>query len=291
MAEIESSIQAKTAPDIFVIGAMRAGTTLFYDLLKDIPGISVARMKETDAYLTDEQAQSAPELNTKQYGAPSDIWVDISPNYTKRQYFPGVPERIRQANPDARFIFFARDPLKRAISGYTHAALVQGEPVDPERFFEEKAGKASIQGSSYAWQIQPYLDVFPRDRFLFIEFEKFCKSPAVYAEIISQHIGSPQRLPLPESLDRKANAAEDLGALPGWFGKFRNSPLGVWLRQNAQRGTIDRAKRILTFGRRNREAPELPQSVKDRLVSMLIEDTRQFRKLSGIEGESWSIPV
>jgi len=86
---------------------MRAGTTQFYDLLKDIPGISVDTHGKKQMPISLIHSRKTPlHFNAKQYGAPSNIWIDISPNYTKRQYFPGVPERIQQANPDARFIFF-----------------------------------------------------------------------------------------------------------------------------------------------------------------------------------------
>jgi len=186
--------------------------------------------------------------------------------------------------------FFARDPVKRAISSYNHAALVQGETVNPEKFFEEKAGKASLLVSRYTWQLEPYLDIFPRDRFLFIEFEKFCKTPATYADIIGQHIGYPGRLPLPESLDNKSNSSQELGGRPGWLGQLRKTSLGRWLRKNTHREVIDWVKPIIYAQRRVREAPELPDTIQEQLISMLSEDTQQFRKLSGIKGETWSIP-
>ncbi len=286
VANTENSAE-KSAPDVFVIGAMRVGTTLFYNLMRTQDGISVARMKETDAYLNDKRAAEADSLNKKQYADPQSIWIDISPNYSKRHAFPGVAKRIHAANPDARFIYLVRDPIKRAESHFQHITLESTKPDDQS--LSEEALDDVVNTSRYHWQMKPYLDLFPIDRFLFIDFEDFVKEPTAYTDIIGIHIEAPETFSLPETLDKPSNTIDQIGRLPSWWAPLRRSSLGTKIRQRLPRNAMNIIKKVVKSKSDIETLPTLSQDIKDRLVEEGRKEIPKFQKLTGLDLSNWHI--
>ena len=97
---------------------MKCGTSSLHQCLDDHPGICMPRIKETDFFKTNENYQAGMEQYLG-YFSGDGIRGEISPNYSKCHLFPGVPERIHQALPDARLLYIVRDPLERIIFSTT----------------------------------------------------------------------------------------------------------------------------------------------------------------------------
>lgn len=280
----------KLAPDVFVLGAMRVGTTLLYDLLREQDGIRVAEMKETDAYLTDAKAAQAATLNQKQYGSADALWVDISPNYSKEHAFPGVAERIMQANPDARFIYMVRNPYKRAES-HLHHVMLNASNVDRSLdTIRQSTLDDVIETSCYYRQMVPYLELFPMDRFLFINFEDFVANPAAYSDRIKDHIGAPASFKLPASLDKPSNTIKQLGAMPAWWPALRDSKFGHALRQRMPRSAQNFIKKSVGSTGKATELPPLPQEVLKQLAHEVAIDIPKFKDLTGLDVSHWIEP-
>lgn len=267
---------------------MRVGTTLLYDLMRTQDGICVARMKETDAYLDDSSAARADALNQKQYADPQSIWIDISPNYTKRHAFPGVADRIKAANPDARFIYLVRNPIKRAQSHFQHVMLESVRSADET--LSDEALDDVVNTSRYYWQMKPYLDAFPIDRFLFINFEDFVKQPDAYTDAIRDHIGASDSFTLPESLDKPSNTIGQIGQMPSWWAPLRRSSFGTQIRQRLPRTALNALKKAAKSNSEIQELPTLSQETTERLVQASHIDIPQFQELTGLDLSKWEIP-
>lgn len=266
---------------------MRVGTTLFYNLMRTQDGISVARMKETDAYLNDKRAAEADSLNKKQYADPQSIWIDISPNYTKRHAFPGVAKRIHTANPDARFIYLVRHPIKRAESHFQHVTLESTKPVDLSLC--EEALDDVVNTSRYHWQMKPYLELFPIDRFLFIDFEDFIINPTAYTDAIAKHIAAPETFSLPETIDKPSNTIAQIGQLPTWWAPLRRSSIGTKIRQYLPRSAMNIIKKIVKSKSDALTLPTLSHDIKARLIQEGRKDIPKFQKLTGLDLSKWQI--
>jgi hypothetical protein len=95
-------------PDVFVIGATKAGTSTFWKVASEHPEIAATRSKEVNYFIMD---YSIDQLEIK---------MDVSPAYSRRHPFPGVAKRIYEANRSAKIIYLVRNPIKRIISHIHH---------------------------------------------------------------------------------------------------------------------------------------------------------------------------
>lgn len=182
--------------NVFLIGAQKAGTTYISSLCNQHPDVCVSEPKEPHFFTRNfvngfdyyRQCFSDPE---------SKIRIDASTTYSflrpKRDLdvkdAPGlldpVPQRIFEACPEARFIYILRDPVERAASavrhglrnggaGYKEVSL--GECLDRNPMFE--------LASRYSDQLERYLEYFPLESFLFINFSEIKREPLEITERI-----------------------------------------------------------------------------------------------------------
>jgi len=129
---------AERWPNLFVIGAMRAGTTSLYQVLRSHPEIYMAPVKEPNFFADpkyksrtaaaidtpDETDGSAHRTVVEDESAYLNLFRDArnaryrgeaSPSYLPS---PGCAQRIRRMCEKAMFIVVLRDPIARAISHY-----------------------------------------------------------------------------------------------------------------------------------------------------------------------------
>ncbi|MDT4917318.1 MAG: hypothetical protein QOH89_2018 [Pseudonocardiales bacterium] len=136
------------APDFFIIGAPKTGTTALHDALAGHPQLYASPVKEPKFFLTDGRPDRSG------HRGPGDAhsvreWVWQPERY--RKLFAGAPAgalrfestpfylwdkqshaRIARAAPDAKLIAIIRDPIDRAFSNWTH---LRADGLEPERDF------------------------------------------------------------------------------------------------------------------------------------------------------------
>lgn len=96
---------------------------------------------------------------------------EASPGYSQHPWRPGVPERIHELVPEAKFIYLVGDPVKRVISHYKQAVTEQGEErsISTALSDVEEPEQPFVCPGRYALQVERYLAVFPRERMLVID--------------------------------------------------------------------------------------------------------------------------
>ncbi len=179
--------ESKWPPKAYVIGAQKAGTTTLATWLGSHPHVSLSQPKETDFFTGrwDRGWDWYASCFKERHGA---VLIDASPSYSMAPlpgaFPPGeqepslmqdVPRRIFASRPDAKFIYLLRDPIDRAYSAYWHARR-SGYERKP---LAEAATACSlyIRASSYSHQIGHYLEFFPIERFLFLDFRQLRRDP------------------------------------------------------------------------------------------------------------------
>jgi RNase P protein component len=168
-------------PDVFVIGAMKSGTTTLYNSVLRHSAISLTNMKEVNYFLKDLPLVKLNELYKVQFSKPELLKIDVSPNYAKRHLYPDVARKIHQANPKAKIIFIVRDPYHRLLSHLHHNLL-------RDRFKEENlenevlTNRDYILTSSYGYQLEEYFKLFGEKNVLVLVFENLRKSPQHFVE-------------------------------------------------------------------------------------------------------------
>ncbi len=176
-------------PNLFVIGAMKSGTTYLNKLLDKHPAIFMCSPEEPSYFVDpsllrkiwpkawDLKLWRDEENYLRLFQSSGDAVVlgEASTNYTKLPLVDGVAERIHQFNPEARFIYLMRDPVQRTISHYWHMVRYHTE----RRPMMEAicAEPHYLDVSHYAMQLLPYYDLFGSDRIAILTFEQLTGAP------------------------------------------------------------------------------------------------------------------
>jgi len=181
-------------PDLFLVGAAKAGTTSLYSELARHPAIYMAPMKEPHFF---SQIEPAPRreaffphvTDEEEYlalfrgAANEEVLGEASTSYLWDTH---AAERIKRVVPEARILIMLRDPVDRAYSQYWNDVRegIEKQPFLDALITEQRSGPGGWGVSSlyidcgrYANQVARYLDRFgARVHVLF--FEDFIRDPA-----------------------------------------------------------------------------------------------------------------
>ena len=284
---LPDSAHSRALPDFAVIGAMRAGTTFLHDLLARQKAICLPEMKETDYFIAEKNLDRGSDWYQARFGAAERITGDISPNYSKRDVFDGVAERLHTANPEARLIYIVRDPVARALSHYRHSLIMGQDMPAPEQFLASEKGAHILATSRYAWQLAPWLERFSVDQFLIVDFDELTCQTEQVLHLVCQFIGVDQASAA--QLSTAANRTEDISALPDWFRRLRETGVGDRLRAHLPRAVTQTAKKFLARGGSAPDMPGFSDEIRAAIADALKEDIATFRTLTGKSFANWQI--
>jgi hypothetical protein len=173
--------------DFIVAGAQKSGTTALNYYLKRHPRIALPVKKELHFFDNDElfaggnvSYQSLHEMFPP--ARPGSIAGENTPVYV--YWRPALP-RIRNYNPEMKFIVILRNPIERAFSQWNMQRSRGNEPFDfleavkaePRRIADaapKQLRKFSyLDRGRYAEQLERAFRLFPRERFLVLKYETF----------------------------------------------------------------------------------------------------------------------
>ena len=172
-------------PEVYLIGAQKAGTTTLAYLLSQHHQICIAKNKEPH-YFTVNSSKDLAWYQEQFLNYENRICIDASTTYSfaplsvknsryNYQQFQNVPHRIYSLNPHAKFIYLLRDPVERTCSGYWHTFNTGrerrsfGEAIRNDYFY--------LDVSNYYGQLALWLEYFPLESFLFLLFEDMKSNP------------------------------------------------------------------------------------------------------------------
>lgn len=271
-------MSAPILPDFIIIGAMKAGTTTLYEYLSRHPQVGMSREKETDYFVAGRGWERGLAWYQAQFSPGRQVYGEASPNYTKYQAFPGVPDRVAALIPQCKLIFIARDPVARAQSQYRHAVLSGEVLPPPDRLIGSHHVQHLIDTSSYAAQIDPWLARFPRQNFLFLQFEDLITDPLPVLTEVAGFLGITDAWPAPGAI--AANSSDSLARLPPWLFALRKMRLAGWIKQVLSADTRTRLKGMVQ-GKTPRTAPDLPPDVLAYIKAEVAADAARFRAMTG----------
>lgn len=188
----------------FLIGAQKSGTTWLASLLEQSPDICVSAPKEPQFFT--RQFDRGEAFYRSCFARPdAPVRLDASTTYSflrpahamQVPDAPGlldpVPQRIAEWSPEARFIYVLRDPVGRAASAYRHMMRMQPAPQGPVSLLDCLREQPMLDlVSRYADQIERYFEVFPRERFLFLDFRDLTDHPGPTVRRICDFLGAAQ---------------------------------------------------------------------------------------------------
>lgn len=172
-------------PEVYLIGAQKAGTTTLAYLLSQHPNICVAKNKEPHFFSTYwHKGLAWYETNFSDY--ENAICLDASTTYAmaplsknnsrnKTSNLKDIPQRIYSINPNAKFIYLLREPVARIYSAYCYYVMNGRETKSFNKAIQKESFYLDV--SDYYGQLALWLEYFPLDSFLFVLFEDMKQNP------------------------------------------------------------------------------------------------------------------
>lgn len=272
-------------PHFIIIGSMKSGTTTLYRHLNDHPEVDMSRDKETDFFVAEKNWSRGQPWYENQFTRPDAIRGEASPNYTKSRDFAGVPARMASMCPEIKLIYILRDPVIRAQSQYSHSVVMGALQPDLDGFEDSHEYAHILDASLYAEQLASYLEHFPRDAILVLDFDDLVRDPQGVMDQITQHIGvSSHRIHSGEA----KNDSSEISRIPAPILRFAQSPLGRKIASLVSREMRDKLRGALARGR-SRKPPVFPETLRKRFEDDLREDAARLRELTGLPFSNWSV--
>ncbi len=184
-------------PNLFVIGAMKSGTTSLHEYLNTHPQIAMSEWKEP-AFFVEELTLRRGEdwyLSLFKNDERYRFLGESSTHYTRLPVFQGVAERLYRFNPGARLIYIMRDPFERVVSHYWHNTQIRdfkhggGEPRPLVKAVREDPQYLAF--GDYATQLEPYIERFGREALYVLTFEMLVQDPQRELDRIYEWLGLP----------------------------------------------------------------------------------------------------
>ena len=194
-------------PNLVILGAQKSGTTSLHHYLDQHPDIFMSKpIKEPGFFLNEKNAISLMKKVGININSRKDLldnhmingydnekyFGDSSTYYTlgKRSRQQNIPKRMRQMiGPNkAKFIYLLRDPIKRLESNYLH--MIQKKYIRDDVTFKTylKMFPDAILTSMYSYQLDHYLQFFPKNSFLILLFEELTIMPKKSLEKVSSFL-------------------------------------------------------------------------------------------------------
>jgi hypothetical protein len=187
-SSVPRSLAAQRAPDFFIVGHHKSGTTALYEMLRRHPQIYMPGLKEPRYFAADLRALVPSPLThpqtLEQYLAlfegalPQQRAGEASPSYLRSQ---AAASAIAAVQPAARIIAIFREPV--SFVGSMHLQLLQ-EHVETEPDLAEAVAREALQRQGqvvrryadhvrYAEQLRRYHAVFPPEQVLALIYDDF----------------------------------------------------------------------------------------------------------------------
>ncbi len=182
----------RAQPDFLLIGSQKAATTTLHAYLAQNTHLQPANIKEAHFFNMHYDRGLHYYKSCFPIRKRGKLAFETTPDYIDH---PLAPKLCHQILPEAKLILTLREPVERAFS---HFNFVQGYNAEERQLsFEEGLEKEShrmnralktletdryqaarllsnhgyLRKGVYAEHLQRWLQYYPRDRFLFIEFE------------------------------------------------------------------------------------------------------------------------
>jgi sulfotransferase family protein len=207
------------APDFFVIGHQKCGTTALYYMLRDHPQIYLSEYKEPRFFAPElrpplvQETRDRPQTLESYLALFADAGADQLIGDTSPQYIrsPTAAAQIAALQPDARIIAIVREPVSYLRSYHMEMVL---NHVEPEKDFrtaidiEGKRRREAADGSflrpqflysdhvRYVEQLRRFEAHFSRAQMQLIVYDDFRRDNAATVRAVQRFIGVDDEGPL-----------------------------------------------------------------------------------------------
>lgn len=220
-------------PNLFLGGVQKSGTTSLHYFLSKHPDIFIPEVpEELHFFDIDDNYSKGIDWYLSHFCERKEekIIAQTSPLYI---YDKEVPQRIKEFNPEAKFIFILRNPIDRAYSHYWNSVRYGYENLSFEKAIEREQERISqnsdyrrrysyIDRGRYAEQLLRFFDLFPRENILVLLFDDLKKSYIDIGNLCGEFLDiDPEQFVYSEAQQSVRNKAQvpRFNFLQQWIGK------------------------------------------------------------------------
>lgn len=286
-----------TLPTFFIVGAAKAGTTSLHYYLDQHPEIQMSAHKEPNFFSGPEDDVSSPRskriTHLDKYENLFDPAVDVrgeaSVGYTNYPRRKGVPERIKELVPDAKFIYLVRDPIARTVSQYHHRIAVEGERRSLREALSDLSDYSIYVGHSlYATQVELYLPHFSQDKMLVLDHADLLADRRSTLRQIFTFLSVDDTIDS-SRFDEELNTNREHRVYPPGYKRLLRPVLPAplrWIPRSARHSIRRSVERMFM---RQIEKSDLDEETRVRLEERYKGEVERLRALTGKSFPSWSI--
>jgi hypothetical protein len=183
--------------DFLVPGFSKCGTTTLCGLLAQHPGLYIPELKEPWYFSArDFPRQQAEYIQHFAPALPGQLLGEGSVSYSGSTMEDVAIPRIKANNPECRFIFIARNPLRRIESSYRemhHSGVKFGLNAPYGLADNLTVFPQMIKDSLFFERISNYVDAFGSESILVLFLEDLTRQPQQEMQKCFRHLGVDSR--------------------------------------------------------------------------------------------------
>lgn len=277
--------------DFLVPGFSKCGTTSLCALLAQHPGIYIPEIKEPWYFSSsDFPRKQADYIQHFSPARPGQLLGEGSVSYSDSGKEDISIARIRDNNPDCRFIFIARNPLRRIESSYRemhHSGVKFGlnAPYGLAECLE--VFPQMIKDSLFFERISKYVDAFGRESIQVIFLEDLTRQPQQEMEKCFRHLGVDSGFRVVDDLRLNEGSSKLYDTRLLRF--FRTRPWSGYKLAKLDPEAQDKLLRPLGLRRVFSKPVEWDASSLAMVRSRVLPDARKFLASYGKQADFWDI--
>ena len=297
-------------PNLFIVGAMKAGTTFLSDMLETHPQICMSSLKEPHYYDLDidpknfdrkylVDIENRKEVTHMGYVRDRAEYMGLWDWEADATYFgeatvsylfsKEAPVEICKACPEAKILILLREPMARAFShhqmnqaigltGQSFEDALRLERGTPELGWGQRSLYVDL--GLYAEQVKRYQEVFPPEQLRFLTFEVVRNFDACRAEM-SDFLGLDESLfLLPENSNSSFKPR-----FPKLNAFIQETGLKRALRDLFPRSLVDKGKQLF-YGPKDRLGQETAYLKEIR--ALFADDIKETAAVTGLDLSHWT---
>jgi len=290
-------------PNVFLIGAPKAGTTTISYWLRHHPDVFVSTPKEPMFYLNIKADFAGPggqELNDQvvkrredylglfRVGEQSKYRVDASTDYLSDDQ---APRLIKKDCPDARILIILRNPVDRIFSEHSHLvrdkledrSLLEAISLEARRVNDNwNSLFRHISRSKYAMGVATYFELFGRKNVLVLLYDDLASDPVKTRKRIFEFLHLPDHDPGVPRLNQSGSVKS-----PIFYDLSRGRIIPVWLKSIIRLivGQKNLTRLQVMLSRMAIDKPQITNQEEEYIKNLVLNDVKQTSAVIGVDLE------
>ena len=280
-------------PSFIIIGSAKCGTTTLAKVLSDHPHCCFSCPKEVCFFCSDKMTAQGWQWYAKHFFhyAGEAVTGEATPAYADRVLHPNTAKRIFEFDPDMKLIYIVRDPYERYVSGWKmHYRTGKVNARDGINAYFERSPRreADVKACCYSFQLQDYLQHFPKESIHVAFLEDFSRDPLSEMKRICRFINiDPDKVVVQnKSGENKGDTYRKTSKIGLWLSKLGLTTVSrLFAPAGMRRRIFNRLFVTKVASRREDLSAENMQIFKD----IVEADARAFLKSHGKPADFWKI--